>query len=98
MRYLPDVLERIADPHQAPPDRARYFLLRFAGPPRPARPIIIYSALRARGQMKEQVVVQVLQDAIKVVRFTSRGLDSTYLRAVVERGQRFYTIGQVDEI
>jgi len=43
-------------------------------------------------------VVQVLQDAIKVVRFTSRGLDSTYLRAVVERGQRFYTIGQVDEI
>ena len=98
MRYLPHLLERVTHSLQAPPDGPRYFLLDFPGPPRSARPVIINPALRAGGQMKEQVVVQVLEHAIKVVRFAPRRLDSTYLRAVVEEWQRFYTIGQVDEI
>ena len=98
MRYLPDLLERITDPHQAPPDRSWYFLLRFAGPPRSPGAIIIYSALRARRQMKEQVVVQVLQHAIKIIRFAPRRLDSTDVRGVVERGQRFDPVREVDEI
>ena len=48
--------------------------------------------------MKQQVVVQILEHAIKVVRFAPRRLDSAYLSAVVERGQRFllyYDMGKV---
>ena len=98
MRELPHLLERVTDPHQAPPDGPRYFLLSFPGPARPAGAIIIYSALGARGQVKQQIVVQVLEHAIEVVRFAPRRLDPTDLRGVVEHRQRFYTIGQVDEI
>ena len=71
MRELPHLLERITDPHQAPPDGARYFLLDLAGPARSPGAVIINAAFGARRQMKQQIVVQVLQDAIKIVRFTS---------------------------
>ena len=98
MGYLPDLLERVADPLQAPPDRPRYFLLDFPGPPRSPGTVIINAAFRARRQMKQQIVVQILEHPVKVVRFTSRGLDSTYLSAVVEKWQRFDTIGQIYEI
>ena len=98
MRYLPDLLERVADPLQAPPDRSWYFLLRLAGPPRSPGAIIIYSTLRARRQMKEQVVVQILEHAIEIISFTPRRLDPTDVRGVVEQWQRFYTIGQVNKV
>ena len=59
---------------------------------------LLDSALGTDSQMKQQIVVQILEHAIKVVRLAPRRLDPTDVRGVVEEWQRFDAIGQVNKI